>query len=213
MIIYCTLSTLWRSHDSTNFLSKLASVCLANKNLNIWDTLLPTMGWRLMTRKSRLWSLGCPTSISDLRGYLGLTGYYQIFFWHYGILGQPLTNLLKKEKFGWHDEVEAAFVAIKKAMITIPILAMPNFNQTFTIETDTSRYGIGVVLTQNGWPIAYMSRELGVTKWSLSIYVKEILAILEAIRIWCPYLLGSKFYIQTDQCSLKHLLEQCIVTP
>ena len=84
---------------------------------------------------------------------------------------------------------------------------MPNFNEAFTIETDASGEGIGVVLTQQGKPVAYMSRALGVTKKSWSTYAKEMLSIVEAICMWRSYLLGRKFYIQTDQRNLKYFLE------
>ena len=57
-----------------------------------------------------------------------------------------------------------------------------------------------------------MSRALGITKQARSTYAKEMLAIVQAIRTWRPYLLGQKFYIQTDQRSLKYLMEQCKVT-
>ena len=69
-----------------------------------------------------------------------------------------------------------------QAMTTTPTLAMPNFNEPFTIETDASGDGIGAVLTQQGRPIAYMSRALGIAKRTWSIYAKEMLAIVEAIR-------------------------------
>lgn len=75
------------------------------------------------------------------------------------------------------------------------ILAMPNFKEPFIIEADASRDGIGAVLTQNKRPIAFMSKELGVVKRTWSTYAKEMLAILEAIRVWRPYILGTKFYI------------------
>ncbi|RVW92515.1 Transposon Tf2-8 polyprotein [Vitis vinifera] len=101
---------------------------------------------------------------------------------------------------------------IKQALTTTPTLAMPNFNEPFTIETDASGDGIGAVLTQQGRPIAYMSRALGVTKRSWSIYAKEMLAIVEAIRTWRPYILGRKFFIRTDQRSLKYFLEQRVTT-
>ena len=89
---------------------------------------------------------------------------------------------------------------------------MPNFQDTFIIEADASGDGIGAVLQQQGRPIAFMSRALSVSKKSWSIYAKEMLAILEAIRIWRPYILGQKFIIRTDQQSLKYLLEQNAVT-
>ncbi|XP_035546606.1 uncharacterized protein LOC118348648 [Juglans regia] len=142
-----------------------------------------------------------------------LYGYYRKFVKNYGIVARTLTNLLKKGQFGWHEEAEAAFVALKQAMTTTPILAMPNFNDKFTIETDASGEGIGAVLAQQGRPVAFMSRALGVAKKSWSTYAKEMLAIVEAFQLWRPYLLGRKFYIQTDQRSLKYFLEQRITTP
>lgn len=80
-------------------------------------------------------------------------------------------------------------------MTSTPTLAMPNFSETFFIESDASEEGNGAVLTQQGKPIAFMSRALGVSKRSWSIYAREILAIVHAIRTWRPYLLGQKFYI------------------
>jgi len=136
-----------------------------------------------------------PTNISELRGFLGLTGYYWKFVQNYGNIAQPLTNLLKKNQFGWHDAAEAAFLVLKQAMTTTPILVMPNFNEAFTIETDAFGDGIGAVLPQQGKPVAYKSRAFGITKKSWLTYAKEMLAILEAIRLWCPYLPGKKFYI------------------
>lgn len=94
-----------------------------------------------------------------------------------------------------------------------PTLAMLNFNETFVIESDASGTGIRAVLTQQGKPIAFMSRVLGGSKLSWSTYAKEMLAIIEAVRTWRPYLYGRKFIIQTDQKSLKYLLEQRVITP
>jgi len=124
-----------------------------------------------------------------------------------------LNNLLKKGQFRWNEDAETAFIALKQAMTTTPTLVMPNFKDVFTIETDASGDGISAILTQQGKPIAFMSKALGVAKKFWSTYAKEMLAILEAIRLWRPYLLGRKFYIQTDQRSLKFLLEQHITTP
>ena len=97
-------------------------------------------------------------------------------------------------------------------MTTTPTLAMPNFNEPFIIESDASGDSIGAILSQQGRPIAFMSRALGTTKWSWSTYAREMLAIIQAIQTWRPYFLGRKFYIHIDQRSLKYLLEQRITT-
>ncbi|KAL3576808.1 hypothetical protein D5086_022091 [Populus alba] len=136
-----------------------------------------------------------PANISELRGFLGLTGYYRKFVRNYGLIARALTNLLKKGQFGWNTKAEEAFQTLKKAMTTTPILAMPNFNDTFIVETDASGNGIGAVLQQQGKPIAFMSRALGVSKCSWSTYAKEMLSVVEAIRMWRPYLLGQHFII------------------
>lgn len=153
------------------------------------------------------------TTITELRGFLGLTGYYRKFDKDYGLIAKPLTNLLKKGKSEWQQEGEEAFNQLKTALTTTPTLAMPDFNAPFIIQTDASGEGIGAVLTQHGKPLAYMSRSLGVSKQSWSTYAREMLAIVIAIRTWRPYLLGRKFTIQTDQRSLRFLLEQRILTP
>ncbi|KAL8115463.1 hypothetical protein AgCh_022090 [Apium graveolens] len=154
-----------------------------------------------------------PSNITKLRGFLGLTGYYRKFLRNYGIIAQPLTNLLRKDKFSWTHDAESAFIKLKSAMANTPTLAMPNFEEPFFIESDACDFGIGAVLSQQQRPVAFMSRAIGISKKSWSIYAKEMLAIVEAIRTWRPYLLGHKFYIQTDQRSLKYLLEQQIGTP
>jgi hypothetical protein len=164
---------------------------------------------RLTKGKFRL----CLIGLDPLPFLTCLTGYYRKFVRNYGIIVQPLTNLFKKGLFRWTDEADATFNALKQAMTSTPTLAMPNFHEPFVIESDASGAGIGAVLTQQGRPIAFMSQALGITKQSWSTYAKEMFAIIQDIRTWRPYLFGRKFYIHTDHCSLKYLMEQRIVTP
>ena len=60
----------------------------------------------------------------------------------------------------WNKEAEEAFERLKSAMISLPVLALPNFERPFEIETDASRVGVGVVLTQMNKPIAFYSHTL-----------------------------------------------------
>lgn len=101
-----------------------------------------------------------PLNIKQLRGFLGLTGYYRRFIKGYAKLAAPLTDLLKKEAFKWTPEAETTFVQLQKVMTSAPVLALPNFQLPFILETNASDTGIGVVLHQNGHPIAYFSKKL-----------------------------------------------------
>jgi hypothetical protein len=154
-----------------------------------------------------------PHTIRGLRGFLGLTGYYRRFVRGYGHLAQPLTSLLKKDSFQWVSRSTEAFEKLKMAMTQAPVLAVPDFSKQFVVETDACDSGVGAVLTQEGHPIAFMSKSMPNRSKALSTYDKEMLAIVLAIDKWRPYLLGRRFLVRTDHRSLKFLLGQRITTP
>ena len=111
-----------------------------------------------------------PKNIKQLRGFLGLTGYYRRFIKRYTVISQTLTALLRKNAFQWSIEAEEAFQQLKQAMVEAPVLGLPNFSQVFVIETDASGTGIGVVLCQNNHPLAYLSKTLSVKHQALSTH-------------------------------------------
>ena len=105
-------------------------------------------------------------------------------------------------------EAQTAFENLKQAMVTAPVLALPDFQESFVIETDASDIGIGAVLMQQDRPIAYLSKALGASHRAKSIYEKEFLALIMAVEKWRQYLLRQEFTIRTDHKSLAYLTEQ-----
>ncbi|KAK1646376.1 hypothetical protein QYE76_064181 [Lolium multiflorum] len=97
-----------------------------------------------------------PTTITELRGFLGLTGYYRKFVKNYGIITKPLTQLLTKKGFQWTEEATAAFLILKKAMTQTPVLALPDFTLPFSVETDACDSGVGAAMgTELHYSTAY----------------------------------------------------------
>ncbi|KAH9687361.1 hypothetical protein KPL70_014745 [Citrus sinensis] len=154
-----------------------------------------------------------PMSLKQLRGFLGLTGYYRRFIKGYASIAAPLTDLLCRDAFNWTPTATTAFEALKQAMVAAPVLRLPNFELDFIIETDASNVSIGAVLMQDNHPISYYSKKLGPKLQVASTYIKELNAIAEAIHKWRQYLLGRFFIIRTDHKSIKELLQQVIQTP
>jgi hypothetical protein len=162
------------------------------------------------TKAMQAWPV--PTSATELRGFLGLTGYYRKFVPRYGIIAKPLTQLLTKKGFTWPDAAQSAFDQLKAAMVNTPVLALPDFDRSFSIETDACDTGIGAVLVQDGHPVAYFSKALGVRNQQLSTYEKEFLAVMMAVDKWRAYLQRGPFVILTDHKSLCNLEDQQLDT-
>lgn len=98
-------------------------------------------------------------------------------------------------------------------MTAAPVLALPDFSLPFSLETDALSYAMGVVLHQRGHPISFFSKPLGPRLQLASAYIRELHAIVAAVRKWRQYLLGHKFTIYTDHRSIRELMSQTIQTP
>lgn len=92
-----------------------------------------------------------------------MTGYYRKFVKNYGIIAKPLTTLLQHKQFQWTKLAEKVFQTLKQALTHTPILALPNFDLQFEIETDACDTGVGAILSQQGHPVAFLSKALSVS--------------------------------------------------
>jgi hypothetical protein len=151
-----------------------------------------------------------PKTLKSLRGFLGLTGYYRKFVKNCGKIAAPPTALLKKNSFTWTPTSTQGFQTLNTTMCTTPVLALPDFTKTFVLECDASGKGINAILMQEGRPLAFTNKQLSERNLGKPIYEKEMLAILHAVELWHPYLLGKCFQIKTNHQSLKYFLEQHI---
>ena len=145
-----------------------------------------------------------PRNVKEVRGFLGLTGWYKIFIQSYARIASPITATLKKAKESvWTPSAEDAFHLLKETLSSAPILALPNFSKPFMVTTDASRQAIGRVLSQEGKTIAFESRKLRDHELNYPTHDLELLAIVHALKIWRHYLSGSHFLIKIDHKSLK----------
>jgi hypothetical protein len=99
-----------------------------------------------------------PTTVTHIRSFLGLAGFYRRFVRDFSSIAAPLHELTKKGvPFAWGDSQEVAFNTLKDKLTHAPLLQLPDFNKVFELECDASGIGLGAVLLQDGKPIAYFS--------------------------------------------------------
>jgi hypothetical protein len=88
-----------------------------------------------------------PTSVSDIRSFLGLAGYYRRFIEGFSRISNPMMELLEKDKVvKWTSACESSFQELKKRLTTAPVLVMPDMKKPFSIYCDASGQGLGCVL-------------------------------------------------------------------
>jgi len=95
------------------------------------------------------------------------------------------------------DEVSVAFQKLKNNLKDACVIAIDPA-QPLVVETDASDHAIGATLSQNGRPVAFFSRTLKDNELKLHSVEKETYAIVEALRAWRHYLLGTQFKLMTD---------------
>lgn len=155
-----------------------------------------------------------PSTVKQLRRFLGMAGWYRRFIHNFALITTPLTDLIKKgKKFHWNDQAQKAFEELKRKLCSAPVLSSPNYDKPFIIQCDASKYGIGAVLSQENEekvevPIAYFSKKLSNAQQNYSVTELECLAAILGLKKFRAYVEGQDFKIVTDHASLKWLLKQ-----
>ena len=138
-----------------------------------------------------------PSTVKQVRSFLGFENFYQKFISHYSDIAKPLNNLTKKDrKFEWTNKCQESFDTLKRCFTKEPMLLMPDHSKPFQIESDASKVATGAILTQtnlNGdrHPVAFLSQTFTDMEQRYEIYDQELLGIIWAKKEWRHYIQGS----------------------
>ncbi|CAN6583779.1 unnamed protein product [Malus baccata var. baccata] len=154
--------------------------------------------------------LPSPTSVREVRSFLGHAGFYRRFIKDFSKISNPLCRLLQKDvAFDFNEECEKAFNHLKEMLTSAPIIVPPDWSLPFELMCDASDYALGAVLGQRKEKrphvIYYASRTLNDAQLNYSTTEKELLAVVFALDKFRSYLLGTKVIIYTDHAALKYL--------
>ncbi|GJW65964.1 ty3-gypsy retrotransposon protein, partial [Tanacetum coccineum] len=184
-------------HDH-RFFAKLSKCCFGQTQVVFLGHVITVARVHVEQEKiSAIQSWPIPTSVKEVRGFLGLTRYYRRFVCNIKMIARSLTTLTKKDGFVWSTEALTTFHKFKQALMSTPVLRLPDFSKDFTMECDASSEGVGAILSQEDHPVAYFSKGFSPNNRFKSAY---------------DHLLGRHFFICTDHYTLKFLLEQRITT-
>ena len=153
-----------------------------------------------------------PTNVHEVRSFMGLCSYYRRFIKNFSDIAQPITKLTcKGQAFIWSANCQLAFDKLKEQLTKSPIMAYPREDCTFILDTDASNFGIGAVLSQiqdnQERVIAYGSRSLNKSERQYCTTRKELLAIVNFIKHFRPYLIGKQFLVRSDHQPLKWIFK------
>jgi hypothetical protein len=152
-----------------------------------------------------------PTCVKEVQAFIGFSNFYRRFIGHFSGIAAPLTAKTKNQDqmFTWGNKTQDAFDQLKTRFTEAPILAVHDPEKDSILETDASDEAIGGCLSQRGddgllHPIAYYSRKLTGAEANYDVHDKELLAIIDTMEQWRPYLEGTKNPVQiyTDHKNL-----------
>nr|GEX19460.1 putative reverse transcriptase domain-containing protein [Tanacetum cinerariifolium] len=150
-----------------------------------------------------------PKTPTEIRQFLGLTGYYRRFIEGFSKISKPMTKLTQKSvKFDWGEKEETDFLKLKQKLCSALILALPEGSENFMVYYDASHKGLGAVLMQREKVIAYASCQLKIHEKNYTMHDLELGAVMFALKMWRHYLYDTRCVVFTDHKSLQYILDQ-----
>lgn len=197
---------------------KLANLKLNPKKCNLFRRKVKFLGFvvaedgvRMCDEKvSVIRDWPTPRTETDVRAFLGLCSYYRMFVKGFATITKPLTQLLERDHdFYWDSSCEISMSCLKEKMTSAPILAYPDVNQGYILDSDASNTGIGAVLSQiqDGTErvIENFSKSLSRPERNYCVTRRELLAIVKALKHFHHYVYGREIIVRTDHAALRWL--------
>ena len=152
-----------------------------------------------------------PENSRDVESFLGFVNYHCDHIKDFANIAAALYELTgPKSKFDWTERHQHVFETLRNCLVCAPVLAYPNSQDTFILDTDALDKAIGAELlqVQDGVEkvICYGSLSLTPSQWNYCTTQKELLAIVRFTREYRHYLLGQSFIVCTDHSSLTWLM-------
>lgn len=166
------------------------------------------------TKLLKITACPIPKNITEVQAFNSLLSYYRRYIPNFSRIAQPLYNLLRKgTAFLWLPQHQEAFDMLKQKLVSAPVLAHPNFQKPWTLQTDASYDGLGAVLSQldeNGkdHPVAFYSRTLQKSERNYAAWEIEALAVVSALTYFRTYLYEQSVTVITDNTALKSIFEK-----
>ncbi|KAF4678527.1 hypothetical protein FOZ60_016486, partial [Perkinsus olseni] len=155
-----------------------------------------------------------PTTVTEIKQFLGLVGYYREFIPRFASIALPIQRLTSTcaatpnaIQEHWSAECDERFAILKRALMDLPALSYPDFDMPFEICCDASNYAIGAVLQQEGRPLSFFSQSLSGPQLRWHTFEKEGFALFRALQKFRHYVLGHGLVVTifSDHRPLQHL--------
>lgn len=191
---------------------KPEKVTLAQTEISFLGHRVSAQGVKVDYERTRaIFAFPRPKNKKEVASFIGMVNFFRKFISNFAQLAAPLNHLRKKnQKFEWGDTQEASFHALKSALASAPVLAVPDFEKPFILQTDASNSGVAAVLLQEQEggrrPIGFASRALSATEAKYSVYELEALAVLFGLERFRFFLEHKEFTLESDNQALTWVL-------